>query len=448
MEENKMATTPIKKLVLTTGIPLMISLLISNLYNFVDSIFVAHISEKALTALSLANPIQVLMSALGMANAVGLNAAISKALGKKDQKEVEQTATSAIWLAFIFWLILATLSLFILKPYFLSQSNHDLEITNYGISYLRICMLASLGFMGQWVFDRFTISSGKTHLFLITLSSGAIVNIILDPIFIFGYFGLPQMGIAGAAIATIIGQFVGATMGIIINKKYNKEIPIHFSFVPNFKCVKNILSVGVPSGIAQAMLSMMGIYVNSILIHFSSTAVAVNGVLVKIQSLILVPIWGLNNGLVPLVAYNYGAHQLKRSFDSLKWSLIYEYGTFIILLILLELFPSKILYLFDASKHMLQMGVPAMRILGVAYLISIVSLALSSTFQGFSMGLQAMILTLSRQVILLFIFLTFFKSFNQINLIWFAYILAEVCCLPIGYIMYKKIKKKVIEEIS
>lgn len=274
------------------------------------------------------------------------------------------------------------------------------------------------------------------------------MNIILDPIFIFGYFGLPQMGIAGAAIATIIGQFVGATMGIIINKKYNKEIPIHFSLIPNFKCVKNILSVGVPSGIAQAMLSMMGIYVNSILIDFSSTAVAVNGVLVKIQSLILVPIWGLNNGLVPLVAYNYGSHQLKRSFGSLKWSLIYEYGIFIILLILLELFPSKILYLFDASKHMLQMGVPAMRILGFAYLISIVSLALSSTFQGFSKGLQAMILTLSRQVILLFIFLTLFKSFNQINLIWFAYILAEVCCLPIGYMMYKKIKKKVTEEIS
>ena len=234
MENNKLGTMTMKKLVLVNGIPLMLSLLISNLYNFVDSIFVSRISETALTALSLANPIQVLMSALGVANAVGVNAVISKALGKKDEDEIKNAASASIWLAFVFWIILALLEFVLIKPYFEFQTGGNQEIMNYGIQYLSIVMLGSLGVMGQWVFDRFTISSGKSSLFLITLSSGAITNIILDPIFIFGYFGVPAMGIKGAAIATVIGQFVGASMGIIINKKFNKEIPIHFVLKPNF----------------------------------------------------------------------------------------------------------------------------------------------------------------------------------------------------------------------
>lgn len=269
------------------------------------------------------------MSALGVANAVGLNAVISKALGEKNKEEVTKSASSAIWLAFAFWVCLATLSMFILKPYFISQSGGDMEIVEAGVSYLRIIMFASLGFMMQWVFDRFTIASGKSSLFLITLSSGAITNIILDPILIFGYFGVPAMRVTGAAIATVIGQFVGALMGVIINKKYNPDIPVHFSLKPYFKNIKNILMVGIPSGVAQAMLSIMGIYVNQILIGFSSTAVAVYGACAKIQSLIMVPIWGFNNGLVPLVAYNYGAKKLQCSYDSIKWSLIYEYGIFL-----------------------------------------------------------------------------------------------------------------------
>ncbi|MFQ6861632.1 MAG: MATE family efflux transporter [Beduini sp.] len=448
MEKNRMATMDIKKLVLVNGVPLMLSLLISNLYNFVDSIFVSHVSEKALTALALANPIQILMSALGVANAVGLNAVISKALGEKNDEEVKRSASAAIWLAFVFWIILAITSLFLLKPYFLSQSGGDHEIANYGIAYLSIVMFMSLGFMGQWVFDRFTIASGKSNLFLFTLSSGAITNLILDPIFIFGYFGIPAMGIVGAAIATVIGQFVGASLGIILNKKYNKEIPIHFVIKPHFKNVLNILKVGVPSGIAQGMLSVMGVYVNSILISFSSTAVAVYGACAKIQSLALVPIWGLNNGVVPLVAYNYGAKNLKRSYDSLKWTIIYEYGIYLVIFIFIECFPGVILKLFDASPDMIAMGSVAIRILGISYLISILCLAFASSFQGFGRGIHSMSLTLARQTIFLFIFLVLFKQFGQVNLIWWAYILAEAVSVPLGILMHKRIQKQVTLEME
>ena len=447
MENNKLGTMTMKKLVLVNGIPLMLSLLISNLYNFVDSIFVSRISETALTALSLANPIQVLMSALGVANAVGVNAVISKALGKKDEDEIKNAASASIWLAFVFWIILALLEFVLIKPYFEFQTGGNQEIMNYGIQYLSIVMLGSLGVMGQWVFDRFTISSGKSSLFLITLSSGAITNIILDPIFIFGYFGVPAMGIKGAAIATVIGQFVGASMGIIINKKFNKEIPIHFVLKPNFSSIKSILHVGVPSGIAQGMLSIMGMYVNNILISFSPTAVAVYGACAKIQSLVLVPIWGFNNGLVPIVAYNYGAKKLERSHESVKWTLLYEYGIYFFLFLFIEFFPQVILNLFNTSESMMSMGVYALRVLGIAYFISILCLAYSSMLQGFSRGTEAMILTLTRQTIMLFIFLTIAKILNQIHFIWWAYVLAELTSIPIGIWLKNKVKKQVEMEM-
>lgn len=261
-------------LVLMSGIPLMLSLLINNLYNVVDSIFISYVSEKALTALSLAGPVQIFMGALGFANAVGIHATISRALGRKDEKEVAEYASAGIWIGAAFWVLLALLSGVILKPYFLSQSGGDMEIAQYGITYTRICMLGSIGVMGQWVFDRFTIASGKSVLFLITLSSGAITNIILDPIFIFAL----KMDVAGAAVATVLGQCVGAGVGIIVNKKLNREIPIRFTLKPEFGRVLEILKIGVPSGISQCLMSVMGMYVNSVLISFSSTTVAVYGI--------------------------------------------------------------------------------------------------------------------------------------------------------------------------
>lgn len=448
MEENRMETMDLRKLVLLNGIPLMLSLLINNLYNFVDSVFVSHVSEKALTALTLANPIQVLMSAMGIANAVGLNAVISRALGKRDEKAVRDGAAAAIWLGVVSWILLAVLSRVILKPYLRMQAGGDPQIVQYGLDYLNVVMFCSLGVMLQWVFDRFTMASGKSFLFLITLSSGAITNTILDPIFIFGYFGVPAMGVTGAAVATVIGQAVGAVMGIVINRKYNREIPIRFTPIPNFASVRDILRVGVPSGISQTMLSLMGMYVNGLLIRFSGTAVAVFGVCTKIQALSMVPIWGFDNGLVPLVAYNYGARKPERSDGSIRWTLLYELGSFAVIFLLLECFPGQILRIFDASEEMLGIGIPAIRILSISFLISVPSLVLSSALQGYGRGTSAMLITLTRQTFALFVFLSALQSLGDVHLIWWAYVCAELFALPLSLLMFRRIRRQVAREMG
>ena len=246
----------------------MVSLLINSLYNFVDSVFVSRISEDALTALSLASPIQILMSALGLGIAVGLNAVISKALGEKDVRRVEKTASAALTLAFLAWVLVVVLEMAALRHYFRWQSGGDETIMNYGIPYLRICMLCSLGMMGQWVFDRFVMASGKSSLFLFTLSAASITNLILDPILIFGYFGLPAMGKSGAALATVIGQWAGCFAGYFINRRWNREIPIHFTARPDKNCMLSILKVGIPSTLVQAVSSALAVYVNSVIVGF------------------------------------------------------------------------------------------------------------------------------------------------------------------------------------
>ena len=239
MEENKMGTVPVSRLVISMGLPLMLSLLISSLYNFVDSVFVARVSEDALTAISLAAPMQLIVSSLGLGNAVGLNAVISRALGEKNPKKVKDAASAAIFIAFCSWILNCILCLAFARIYFESQSGGNEAIASYGIQYLSICMLASFGQMGQWVFDRFVMASGKSHLFIFTLSAASLTNLILDPIFIFGWFGLPRMETAGAALATVIGQFMGCLAGMLINKKWNPEIPFAFTLKPDWESVRD-----------------------------------------------------------------------------------------------------------------------------------------------------------------------------------------------------------------
>ena len=281
--ENIMGTQKMSKLVLFTGIPLMISLFINSLYNFVDSMFVSQVSEKALAALSLAAPVQLLVSALGLGNAVGLNAVISKALGRKDTGEVRRAADAAIFIALCSWVLITVLCLLFVKRYFVWQSGGDEVIAEYGIQYLSVCMLFSMGQMGQWVFDRFVIASGRSGLFLFTLSAASVTNLILDPIFIFGLFGVPRLETLGAAIATVIGQTVGMFAGIVINRKWNREIPFGFTLRPDKNSILNILKVGFPSTLVQILTSFVGILMNSILITFSSTAVAVYGICIRIN---------------------------------------------------------------------------------------------------------------------------------------------------------------------
>ncbi len=394
--ENNMGTEKISRLLLKTGIPLMLSLLINSLYNFVDSVFVSRVAEDALTALSLAAPVQVLVSALGLGNAVGLNAAISKALGEKNQDRVKNTASAAIFLAVCAWLLISAACLLGVRWYFDWQSGGNEAIAAYGRDYLSICMLFSLGQMGQWVFDRFVIASGKSHLFLFTLSAASITNLILDPIFIFT-FGL---GTKGAAIATVIGQFMGLFAGVLINRRWNREISFSFTLKPDWKSVRVILQVGIPSTLVQVLTSFVSIVMNTILLTFSSTAVAAYGVCNRMMGLCTVGVHGIDNGLIPIAAYNYGARKPERIEDAVKWSMLYSALFYILFLLILELFPSAVLRLFNASDHMMQVGIPAVRIMALAWLISIPSLVFSAAMQGLSLPRPSMILTMLRQAVL------------------------------------------------
>lgn len=434
MQTDLMGTEKVSRLILKTGIPLMLSLLINSLYNFVDSVFVSRVAEDALTALSLASPVQILVSALGLGNAVGLNAAISKALGEKKPEEVKKTANAAIFLAVCAWLLITAACLAGVRWYFDWQSGGNETIAAYGRDYLSICMLFSLGQMGQWVFDRFVIASGKSHLFLFTLSAASITNLILDPIFIFTF----GMGTRGAAIATVIGQFMGLFAGIVINLKWNREIPFSFSLKPDWPSVRRILKVGIPSTLVQVMTSFVSVIMNSILLAFSSTAVAVYGVCSRMMGLCTVGVHGIDNGLIPIVAYNYGARKPVRIQSALKWAMICSGMFFIPFLLVLEIFPDAVLRLFSASDYMMEIGIPAVRILALAWLISIPGLVISAALQGLSLPSPSMLLTTLRQVILPVSLAALLRLTGNLTTVWFSFAIAEIICLPLARILWTR----------
>jgi putative MATE family efflux protein len=433
MSENNMGTQKISRLVLTTGIPLMLSLLINSLYNFVDSVFVSRVAEDALTALSLAAPVQMMVSALGLGNAVGLNAAISRALGEGRPDKVKKTASAAIFLAICAWVLISVTCLLGVRWYFEWQSGGNAAIARYGRDYLSICMLFSLGQMGQWVFDRFVIASGKSHLFLFTLSAASITNLILDPVFIFGF----GMGTRGAAIATVIGQFMGLFAGIYINRRWNKEIEFSFTLRPDWQSVKTILRVGIPSTLVQVLTSFVTVAMNSILLAFSSTAVAVYGVCCRMMNLCTVGVHGIDNGLIPIVAYNYGARKPERVRESLRWAMGYSALFFLPFLLVLEFAPSWVLRLFNASEHMMGIGIPAVRILALAWIISIPNLVIAAALQGLSQPRQSMVLTLLRQAILPVLLALVFRHFGNLNLIWLAFVMAEAIGIPAAMMLWR-----------
>lgn len=431
-----------------TGIPLMLSLLINSLYNFVDSIFVSRISEDALTALSLAAPVQMIVSSLGLGNAVGLNAVISRALGEKRPDKVKKAASAAIFIALCSWILNSAVCLLFVNAYYRWQSGGNEIIASYGRQYLMICMLFSFGQMGQWVFDRFVIASGRSGLFLFTLSAASITNLILDPIFIFGLFGLPRMETMGAAIATVTGQCVGCIAGILINRRWNKEIPFAFTLRPDPESIRAILKVGIPSTAVQILTSFVNIAMNSILLTFSATAVAVFGVCARMQSVVTVGVHGINNGLIPIVAYNFGAGRRERISAAVRYAILYGMAFYLLFFLLLELFPVRMLQIFDASEHMMRIGVPAIRILAVSYLISISNLVFASALQGLSMGTRSMYLTMLRQAVLPFLFAFLLSRSGRLNLVWTAFILAELIGIPVALMLWNRSSGEVFREIE
>ena len=323
-KENKMGTMPVNRLLITMSLPMMISMLVQALYNVVDSIFVSRINENALTAVSLAFPIQTLMIAVAGGTCVGINAVLSKALGEKDRERADNTAVSGIVLMAASYVLFLLIGLFATRAFYLSQTD-DTQIVEFGVQYLSIVCSCSFGLFTQFVFERLLQSTGRTFYIMITQGTGALINIILDPIFIFGLFGMPQMGVAGAAVATVIGQTVAGVIALVVNFKKNEDIHIRFKgFRLGREIVGQIYKIGVPSMIMQAIGSVMTYGMNLILISFTPTATAVFGVYFKLQSFIFMPVFGLNNGLVPILAYNYGAGRRDRFVSALKCGIVYE----------------------------------------------------------------------------------------------------------------------------
>lgn len=447
-KENKMGVMPVNKLLMNMSLPMMISMLVQALYNVVDSIFVSRIDENALTAVSMAFPIQSLMIALGAGTGVGVNALLSRSLGEKDYDRVNKAAGNGIFLAGINYLVFLLVGILVTTPFYLSQTK-DAQILSYGQQYLTIICCCSFGMYGQFIFERLLQSTGRTFYTMITQSIGAIINIILDPIFIFGYFGVPKMGVAGAAIATVIGQIVAGTIALVINIKKNDEIQLRLKgFRPDGKIIARIYEVGIPSIIMQAIGSVMTYGMNRILIIFSSTAVAVFGVYFKLQSFIFMPVFGLNNGMVPIIAYNYGAGKKDRLIKTLKLSIIYAVGLMLLGVIIFQLFPAPLFALFDASETMLAIGIPALRIISLSFIFAGFCIVCGSLFQALGNGVYSMVVSIARQLLVLLPVAYLLSLSGKVEAVWWAFPIAEIVSLSLTVFFMFRINRKVISRIG
>lgn len=447
IEENKMGIQPINKLLLGMSLPIMASMLVQALYNVVDSIFVSRISENALTAVSLAFPIQSIMIALGGGMGVGVNAILSKALGEKDYESVNKSAMNGIFLSLINFVIFILVGLFVVRPFYVSQTS-DAEIITYGVDYLTIVCCMSFGIYFQFIFERLLQSTGRTICTMITQTTGAIINLILDPIFIFGMFGVPVMGVKGAALATVIGQIVAAIFAFILNIRVNKEIQLRFrGFRPDKEIIGKIYSVGLPSIIMQSIGSVMVYGLNKILIAFSSTATAVFGVYFKLQSFIFMPVFGLNNGMVPILAFNYGARKRERMVDTIKYSVIYALIIMTAGTLAFWLFTDKLLLLFAASDHMMSMGIPALRIISIHFPIAAFCIIIGSVFQALGRAVYSMINSIMRQVVVLLPVAYLLSLTGEVNNVWWSFPIAELMSFTVTMLFLIKINKDIISKV-
>ena len=439
-----MGTMSINPLLIKLSVPMMVSMLVQALYNVVDSIFVSHVSESALTAVSLAFSLQNVMIAVGVGTGVGVNALLSKSLGEKDQYRANKTAENGIFLAFCSFAVFFVIGLTCMKPYFYAQTN-DAEIAQQGIRYLTVCSVFSLGLFMQTMSEKLLAATGRTNLSMCSQLIGAIVNIVLDPIFIFGYCGEALSGTTGAAVATVIGQFCGAGAAIFFNLKKNPDIQLDWhGFRPSADAIKRIYIVGLPSIAMQCVGSVMTFLMNKILMAFSATAVAVFGVYFKLQSFVFMPIFGMNNGMVPIISYNYGARRPDRVKKTIKLAMCYAEGIMLIGFLLFQFAPDKLLSFFAASDAMLAIGIPAMRIICLHFLLAGVSIVLSSVFQALGNGVFSLTVSICRQLVVLIPAAWLLSRTGEVNMVWWSFIIAEVVSLTLSLIFMARINRTVI----
>ncbi len=450
-KENKMGVQPVNKLLLSMSLPIMVSMIIQALYNIVDSIFVSKISENAFTAVSLAFPVQNLMIALGAGTGVGINALLSKSLGEKNFERANKAARNGIFLTFINFIIFIVFGLFFTEMFFNSQSSNQ-EIIDYGVQYMKIITIFSIGIFGQLTGERLLQATGKTIYSMFTQGFGAIVNIILDPILIFGIGPFPKMGVAGAAAATVIGQIIAMLLGIYFNVAKNKEININMlGFRPDFKIIKRIYAVGIPSIIMQSITSVMTFGMNKVLSNYSDTAQAVLGAYFKLQSFIFMPVFGLNNGLIPILSYNYGARKRKRMTSTIKYGVIYACTIMVAGIIIMQLIPDVLLTMFKASDTMLAMGSTAMRIISLSFIFAGFGIIVSSSLQALGHGVFSMFISIARQLVVLLpaaLIIAKATNYSNVDYVWWSFPIAEIASFLCSVIFLRIIYKKVISVIE
>ncbi len=446
--ENKMGTLPVKRLIVSMSLPMMISMLVQALYNIVDSVFVAQIEERALTAVTLAFPVQNFMISVAAGTGVGINALLSRSLGEKRYDKANHAANAGLFVIVLSSLLFLLVGLFGARAIIGAQSSDEL-IISYGETYLGIISCISMPLFLQVTFERLLQSTGRTLYSMFSQVTGAVINIILDPIMIFGLFGLPRMGVAGAAYATVIGQSVATIVGLFCNLKFNSDITLSIKaiFRPHAYAIKQIYLVGVPSILMISIGSVMSYAMNKILGTFSDTATAVFGVYFRLQSFFFMPVFGLNNGLIPVLAYNYGASKRERIKESLKFSMLLAICIMGVGTILFQLFPEILLKLFDAGDEMIRLGVPALRIISTSFVLAAVCIVMGSIFQAFSKSIYSLFVSIGRQLVVLIPAAWLLSLTGDVTNIWWAFPIAEGMSLLLSSIFFRRLYKNTVKKL-
>lgn len=445
--ENKMGTMPVLKLILNMSLPMMASMLIQALYNIVDSFFVAKLDGNAMTALGLCFPIQMLIMAFGNGMAIGVNSLVSKSLGEKNHEKANKIAMNGVFLAAVNAVVFAIAGLTLVKPYFAIINTDSVAIKEYGIDYLTINCTCAFAIYLQIIFERLLQSTGKTIFSMITQGVGAIINIILDPIMIFGLIGFPAMGVKGAAIATICGQLVAGILGIIFNLCFNKELSLKIkNLKPDLKIIKNVYAIGLPSIIMMSIGSVMNAGINAILLSFSDAACEVFTAYYKLQSFFFMPVFGLNGSVVPIISYNFGAGYKKRLLKAVRIGVIFAEVLMITGTVVFELFPATLIRIFD--PNIVEIGVPALRIIGVHFPVAAVCIILGTVFQALGHGIYSTWVSIARQLLVLLPAAYLLSLSGNLTMVWFAFPIAEVISLTLTLIFYGIVYKKTISHVG
>ena len=447
-KENKMGTMAEGKLLATMAIPMMISMLLQALYNVVDSYFVSRVSQDAFNALSLAFPLQALMIGLGAGTGLGVNALISRALGEKRQELADRVANTGVVLFALCAALFAVIGFTCSGPFFRTQTDVA-AIVEAGTVYCTICLGFSFGIFFQFCFERFLQATGRTSLSMITQITGAVINIILDPILIFGYLGFPAMGVTGAAIATVLGQIVAAVLGLFINVRYNRDISLK-THEMRFRVdiAKEVYKIGFPSILMQCVGSFLVFGMNQILLTFSTVATAVYGAYFKLQSFIFMPVFGLNNAMVPIISYNYGARRADRVKKTIRLSVLTAVGIMLVGVLMFEVFPAQLLRIFDADAAMLRDGIPAFRLIATSYLFAGFCIIAGSVFQAIGNPMHSLIVSICRQLLVLLPAAYLLSLTRRLELVWLSYPIAEVFSLILSVYYLRKTMNTMHEQFG